>query len=153
MERRDTKPAKRVEGSARWRCAPRADRPPGTGRHRCAGAVAGVPASKAAQGSGEPRTAETEHHEIAVYEGLIINAWAMGRDDVVRLLEQNLEQEQHTLDEVKQSLERVATVSPAAEPHPGRRRLLVSGRSGAARAGFWSRCPASDRCARGGARW
>ena len=105
-----------------------------------------------AQGSGEPRTAETEHHEIAVYEGLIINAWAMGRDDVVRLLEQNLEQEQHTLDEVKQSLERVATVSLAAEP-PGRRRLLVSGRSGAARAGFWGRCSASDRCARGGARW
>ena len=48
-----------------------------------------------------------------MYEGLIINARAMGRDDVVRLLEQNLEQEQHTLDEVKQSLERVATVSPA----------------------------------------
>src|SRR3954447_4497797 len=31
---------------------------------------------------------ETEHHEIAVYEGLIIDARAMGRDDVVRLLEE-----------------------------------------------------------------
>ena len=57
--------------------------------------------------------AETEHHEIAVYEGLIINARAMGRQDVARLLEQNLEQEQHTLGEVKQSLERVAAHSPA----------------------------------------
>jgi ferritin-like metal-binding protein YciE len=44
---------------------------------------------------------EVEHHEIGVYENLIINARAMGRDDVVRLLEQNLEQEQHTLEEVK----------------------------------------------------
>jgi ferritin-like metal-binding protein YciE len=57
--------------------------------------------------------AETEHHEIAVYEGLIINARAMGRDDVVDLLQQNLEQEQHTLEEVKSSLEEVVAVSPA----------------------------------------
>ena len=56
--------------------------------------------------------AETEHHEIAVYEGLIINARAMGRDDVVTLLQENLEQEQHTLDEVKQSLERIAADVP-----------------------------------------
>jgi ferritin-like metal-binding protein YciE len=50
---------------------------------------------------------ETEHHEIAVYEGLIIKARAMGRDDVVRLLEQNLEQEQHTLQEAKTALEKI----------------------------------------------
>ena len=55
--------------------------------------------------------AETEHHEIAVYEGLIINARAMGRDDVVRLLEQNLDQEKHTLDEVKRAMEQAATAS------------------------------------------
>jgi ferritin-like metal-binding protein YciE len=52
--------------------------------------------------------AETEHHEIAVYESLITNARAMGRDDVVSLLEQNLEQEQHTLEEVKRSASEVA---------------------------------------------
>jgi ferritin-like metal-binding protein YciE len=52
--------------------------------------------------------AETEHHEIAVYESLIIQARAMGRDDAVGLLQQNLDQEQHTLDEVKSALERVA---------------------------------------------
>ena len=36
----------------------------------------------------------------------------MGRDDVVTLLQENLEQEQHTLDEVKQSLERIAADVP-----------------------------------------
>ena len=44
--------------------------------------------------------AETEHHEIAVYESLIVMAGAMGHDDVVALLRENLEQEQHTLGEV-----------------------------------------------------
>ncbi|MGN6187264.1 MAG: YciE/YciF ferroxidase family protein [Conexibacter sp.] len=52
--------------------------------------------------------AEVEHHEIGVYENLIINARAMGRSDVVRLLEQNLEQERHTLREVLQAEEREA---------------------------------------------
>ena len=52
--------------------------------------------------------AETEHHEIAVYEGLITEARGMGRDDVVQLLQRNLEQEQHTLDEVRSATERVA---------------------------------------------
>jgi ferritin-like metal-binding protein YciE len=55
--------------------------------------------------------AETEHHEIAVYESLITNARAMGRDDVVALLQQNLEQEQHTLEEVKRSAAEVAAVA------------------------------------------
>ena len=44
--------------------------------------------------------AETEHHEIAVYENLIVHANAMGQDDIVALLQENLEQEQHTLGEV-----------------------------------------------------
>jgi ferritin-like metal-binding protein YciE len=44
--------------------------------------------------------AETEHHEIAAYENLIVHANAMGHDDVVALLQENLEQEQHTLGEV-----------------------------------------------------
>jgi ferritin-like metal-binding protein YciE len=52
--------------------------------------------------------AETEHHEIAVYEGLITEAQAMGKQDIVQLLQQNLEQEQHTLDEVKQATEKLA---------------------------------------------
>lgn len=52
--------------------------------------------------------AETEHHEIAVYEGLITEAEAMGKQDIVRLLQQNLEQEQHTLEEVKRATQELA---------------------------------------------
>jgi ferritin-like metal-binding protein YciE len=42
----------------------------------------------------------TEHHEIAVYETLITHAEELGQPEVVRLLQENLEQEQHTLEEV-----------------------------------------------------
>jgi len=52
--------------------------------------------------------AETEHHEIAVYEGLITEAEAMGKNDIVQLLQKNLEQEQHTLEEVKQATQQLA---------------------------------------------
>jgi ferritin-like metal-binding protein YciE len=45
--------------------------------------------------------AKTEHVEIAMYEGLITKAEAMGADDIVALLEENLDQERHTLEEVK----------------------------------------------------
>jgi ferritin-like metal-binding protein YciE len=58
--------------------------------------------------------AETEHHEIAVYEGLITHAQAMRKGDVVELLKQNLEQEQHTLEEVKQATEKAAAASSGA---------------------------------------
>jgi len=56
--------------------------------------------------------AEVEHHEIGVYENLIIHARAMGREDVVRLLTQNLEQERHTLREVLQAEEQMASAMP-----------------------------------------
>ena len=45
---------------------------------------------------------ETEHHEIAVYEGLITKAEAMGEQDVVALLHENLENEQETLQKAQQ---------------------------------------------------
>src|SRR5438552_6928869 len=38
--------------------------------------------------------------EIAVYNGLIMKAEAMGEEDVANLLRENLEQEEHTLEEV-----------------------------------------------------
>jgi ferritin-like metal-binding protein YciE len=57
--------------------------------------------------------AETEHHEIGVYESLIAGARAMGRNDVVQLLQQNLEQEQHTLQEVKNMEDRVLASMPS----------------------------------------
>lgn len=45
---------------------------------------------------------ETEHHEIAVYENLIIHAHALGRDDAVELLDRNREEEQAALEKVKE---------------------------------------------------
>jgi ferritin-like metal-binding protein YciE len=55
--------------------------------------------------------AETEHHEIAVYESLIAQAEELGQPDAVRLLQQNLEIEQHTLAEVKKQQRQVATAT------------------------------------------
>lgn len=52
--------------------------------------------------------AKTEHVEIAMYEGLITKAETMGAGDIVALLQENLEQEQHTLEEVKQASQRLA---------------------------------------------
>ena len=51
---------------------------------------------------------ETEHHEIAVYEGLITHADEMGHEDVVALLQENLEQEEHTLKEVEKATKKQA---------------------------------------------
>jgi ferritin-like metal-binding protein YciE len=52
--------------------------------------------------------AKTEHVEIAMYEGLITKAEAMGEDGIVSLLQENLGQEQHTLQEVKQAAEKLS---------------------------------------------
>jgi len=43
------------------------------------------------------RVIETEHLEIAVYDGLIIKAEQMGDDDVIALLNENIEQEEAAL--------------------------------------------------------
>ena len=51
---------------------------------------------------------ETEHHEIAVYDGLIIKAENMGEDDVVALLTENLEQEDATLNKAIKAAEQLA---------------------------------------------
>lgn len=55
---------------------------------------------------------EIEHHEIGVYTNLILNARAMGRDDVVDLLERNLHSEEQALQKVIAQQEQVAAVSP-----------------------------------------
>jgi ferritin-like metal-binding protein YciE len=51
---------------------------------------------------------ETEHHEIAVYDGLIIKAEAMDADDLVALFQENLEQEEQTLDKAIKSAEEIS---------------------------------------------
>ena len=51
---------------------------------------------------------ETEAHEIAVYDGLITKAQAMGEDDIVALLQENLENEQQTLQKARKTSEQLA---------------------------------------------
>jgi ferritin-like metal-binding protein YciE len=51
---------------------------------------------------------ETEAHETAVYDGLITTAEAMGEDDIVALLQENLEQEQATLKKGRDAKKRLA---------------------------------------------
>jgi ferritin-like metal-binding protein YciE len=51
---------------------------------------------------------ETEHHEIAVYDGLIIQAEQMDDQDIVALLHENLEQEESALDKAVKASEQSA---------------------------------------------
>jgi ferritin-like metal-binding protein YciE len=45
---------------------------------------------------------ETEHHELAVYDNLIIHARALGHDDAAQILERNREEEKAALEKVKE---------------------------------------------------
>jgi ferritin-like metal-binding protein YciE len=51
---------------------------------------------------------ETEHHEIAVYDALIIKAEQMDDEDIVALLHENLEQEEAVLDKAVKASEQSA---------------------------------------------
>ena len=51
---------------------------------------------------------ETEAHEIAVYDGLITTAEAMGEEDIVALFQENLEQEQATLKKARDGTRKLA---------------------------------------------
>jgi ferritin-like metal-binding protein YciE len=48
-----------------------------------------------------------EHYEISAYQGLILPTQAMGMPDAVALLQANLEQEQHTSEELQQTLQKI----------------------------------------------
>lgn len=48
-----------------------------------------------------------EHYEISAYEGIILPASSMGLSDVVALLQANLDQEVHTSEELKATLEKL----------------------------------------------
>ena len=52
--------------------------------------------------------ARTEHYEIAAYEGLVTTAEAMGEDEVARLLNENLAQEQNALRKIQTIGKRLA---------------------------------------------
>jgi ferritin-like metal-binding protein YciE len=51
---------------------------------------------------------ETEAHEIAVYDGLITQAEAIDEQDIVALLQENLEQEQATLQKARKATKKLA---------------------------------------------
>jgi ferritin-like metal-binding protein YciE len=53
----------------------------------------------------------TEHYEISAYESLCIAAEAMGAGEVQNLLQQNLEQEKHTSEELAQAARKVAAAT------------------------------------------
>jgi ferritin-like metal-binding protein YciE len=57
---------------------------------------------------------ETEAHEIAVYDGLITTAEAVGEDDIVALFQENLEQEQHALQKARKAAEKLARATTTA---------------------------------------
>jgi ferritin-like metal-binding protein YciE len=59
---------------------------------------------------------EVEHHEIGVYENLIIGAESMGRQDAITVLRRNITSEQDALEKVK-SLTAELAAAPAG--HPG----------------------------------
>jgi ferritin-like metal-binding protein YciE len=58
---------------------------------------------------------ETEHHEIAVYENLIVQAQAQGHEDAAELLRRNLQEEQQALEKVT-GLARQHAASGAQQP-------------------------------------
>jgi len=49
-----------------------------------------------------------EHYEISAYESLIIGVQAMGNDEAVALLRENLDQETHTSEELRTRLQAMA---------------------------------------------
>jgi ferritin-like metal-binding protein YciE len=55
--------------------------------------------------------ARTENYEIAAYEGLRRMAKAMGKDEAVALLDENLKQEKETLREVEKIATRLSNES------------------------------------------
>ena len=52
--------------------------------------------------------AKTEHLEIAMYEDLLTKAQAMGQDEIVPLLQENLEQEQGMLQAAQQQVQQLS---------------------------------------------
>ena len=61
--------------------------------------------------------ARTEHYEIAAYEGLIETATALGENDVVKLLNENLEHEKNALETMKSIGKRLAKQGATQHQH------------------------------------
>ncbi|MFN6472297.1 MAG: ferritin-like domain-containing protein [Nostoc sp. SerVER01] len=65
--------------------------------------------------------AKVEQLEIACYRGLIKGAEQMGQNEVVRLLQQNLQQEEQTAQKIEQHLPQLLQEAKSAESSSGNR--------------------------------
>jgi len=59
--------------------------------------------------------AKVEHYEIISYRGLIVGAQAMGQQQIVQLLQQNLQQEEQTARKLEQSEPKLVHTAMQAE--------------------------------------
>jgi ferritin-like metal-binding protein YciE len=59
--------------------------------------------------------AKVEHYEISCYEGLIIGAEMMGQTEIVRLLTENLKQEQQTAQKISDAMPKLYEEAMTAE--------------------------------------
>ena len=59
--------------------------------------------------------AKVEHYEISSYRGLIVGAQAMGQQQIVQLLQQNLQQEEQTARKLEQSEPKLVHTAMQAE--------------------------------------
>lgn len=77
----------------------------------------------------------TEHYEIAVYEGLVTMAKALGETEAARLLDQNLKQDKEMLKEAQANAKRLAKSTKqlmkraAGDARPAGRRRTARARS------------------------
>ncbi|MCA1590934.1 MAG: DUF892 family protein [Acidobacteria bacterium] len=60
-------------------------------------------------------SAKVEHYEIACYEGLVLGAEVMGETEIVKLLKQNLKQEQATAQKISDSMPKLLEVAMKGE--------------------------------------
>jgi ferritin-like metal-binding protein YciE len=78
--------------------------------------VASQPSPEVLEGAVVAGMAKTEHLEIAGYTGLVKKAQAMGQQEVAQLLQQNLQQEEATLQRVERVAEQLTQQMAATSP-------------------------------------
>ena len=78
--------------------------------------VASQPSPQVLEGAVVAGMAKTEHLEIAGYTGLVKKAQAMGQQEIAQLLQQNLQQEEATLQRVERVAEQLTQQMAATSP-------------------------------------
>ena len=78
--------------------------------------VESQPSARVLEGAVVAGMATTEHLEIAGYTGLVKKAQAMGQQEIAQLLQQNLQQEEATLQRVERVAEQLTQQMAATSP-------------------------------------